>query len=112
MNHDSDNPKNNTSTNDTGAQAITTLLTQHFEAIHIALENQSHLHAGHNEEAKQHNNTHYKLVIVSAQFADLSRVARQRAIFNALGDLFDTTPLHALSISALTPDQAKQKNII
>ena len=97
---------------DSGAEAITALLTQHFDVTHIALENQSHQHAGHNEEAKQHNNTHYKLVIVSEQFTELSRVARQRAIFDALGDLFDTTPLHALTISALTPAQAKQQNIM
>ena len=97
---------------DSGAEAITALLTQHFDVMHIALENQSNQHAGHNEEARQHNNTHYKLVIVSEEFTELSRVARQRAILGALGDLFDTTPLHALSISALTPSQAKQQNII
>lgn len=45
--------------------------------------------------------SHWNLVIVAEAFADRSRVARQRAVFSALGDLMPR--IHALTIKALTP---------
>ena len=73
----------------------------------LELEDQTKNHAGHNQEAKPYGNTHFNLLIVSQHFTALSRVQRQRAVLDALGDIFDTTLLHALSIKALTPDEYK-----
>ena len=71
----------------------------------LQLEDISHFHSGHNKTTKKYGNTHFNLMIVSDTFNNLSRVARQRKIYSALGDLFDTTYLHALSIKAFTKDE-------
>jgi BolA protein len=44
------------------------------------------------------------VVVVSARFAGLDRVARQRAIYDALGDMIPGE-IHALSSRALTPEE-------
>ena len=58
-------------------------------------------HAGHRPEGE----THFFVEVVSRQFVGQSRVARQRRVYAALADLMEQ-PIHALSISALTPDEA------
>jgi BolA family transcriptional regulator, general stress-responsive regulator len=55
-------------------------------------------HGGHNPLGE----SHFSLDIASAQFAGLSRVARQRLVYRALGDLMDER-VHALSIKAEAP---------
>ena len=49
--------------------------------------------------------THYRLRIVSTSFAGLSRVARQRLVYDALREEFDTG-LHALSLDLKTVAEA------
>lgn len=50
-------------------------------------------------------NDHWQAVIVSQGFEGQSPVARQRAVFAALGDLMNG-PIHALTLKTLTPAQA------
>ena len=57
-------------------------------------------HAGHDGRGE----SHFSLTIESAAFEGQSRVARQRAIYAALGDLMDDR-VHALSIKALAPGE-------
>ncbi len=59
-------------------------------------------HAGHAGAAS--GGGHYQLTIVSKQFAGKPQVARHRLIYQALGDLMQRQ-IHALSITAYTPDQ-------
>jgi BolA family transcriptional regulator, general stress-responsive regulator len=62
-------------------------------------------HGGHNPAGE----SHFSLDIASAAFAGQSRVARQRLVYRALGDLMDDR-VHALSIKAeapAAPDGAK-----
>jgi BolA family transcriptional regulator, general stress-responsive regulator len=47
---------------------------------------------------------HYHLTIVSKQFAGKPQVARHRLVYQALGDMMPRQ-IHALSITAYTPDQ-------
>ena len=47
------------------------------------------------------------MLVVSATFAGKSRLERQRMVFAALGDLMQTD-IHALSITALTPDETRK----
>jgi BolA protein len=47
---------------------------------------------------------HFSVRIVSAAFADHGRVDRHRMVYAALGDLMQSD-IHALSITALTPDE-------
>ncbi|WP_343344258.1 BolA family protein [Sphingomicrobium sp. XHP0239] len=71
----------------------------------LRLDNESAQHAGHAGDDGS-GETHWSLHIVSAQFAGENRVARQRMIYKALGDLMDN-PIHALQIKAQTPEEAR-----
>lgn len=63
----------------------------------LTVEDESHLHAGHAGAASGRG--HFRLRIVSAQFAGLSHLARHRAVYAALAALMQTD-IHALSIDA------------
>ena len=57
-------------------------------------------HAGHDGRGE----SHFTLLIESAAFTDLDRVARQRAIYAALGDLMRDR-IHAITIKAIAPGE-------
>lgn len=63
----------------------------------LTVEDESHLHAGHAGAASGRG--HFRLRIVSAQFAGLNLLARHRAVYAALDALMQTD-IHALSIDA------------
>lgn len=76
-----------------------------FSAEHLELLDESARHVGHAGAAS--GGGHYCLRIVSSQFAGLGRLARHRLIYEALGPLMHKD-IHALSITALTPDETNQ----
>jgi len=47
---------------------------------------------------------HFEAVIVSDAFRDLSRLARHRLVYAALGDRM-RAEIHALSMTTVTPDE-------
>ena len=51
------------------------------------------------------DNTHFASRIVATQFAGLRPIARHQLIYKSLGELMGRE-IHALSIEALTPDEA------
>jgi acid stress-induced BolA-like protein IbaG/YrbA len=51
---------------------------------------------------------HYEAIVVSPAFEGKSRVARQRMVFAALGELMQG-PIHALTFKTFTPDAWKQE---
>jgi BolA family transcriptional regulator, general stress-responsive regulator len=59
----------------------------------------SHRHAGH---AGAREGRHYTVVITSARFQGLGRVARHRLVYDALRDLMPSG-IHALAIDARIP---------
>jgi BolA protein len=67
----------------------------------IEIVDDSHLHAGH--AGAREGGGHYRLKIVSGEFAGKSTVARHRMIYSALGDMMKHE-IHALNITACTPD--------
>ncbi len=71
--------------------------------IEIELIDESRKHVGH--AGARDGRGHFALRIVSAAFAGQGSVARHRTIYAALGELMQTD-IHALSIQALTPDEA------
>lgn len=79
-------------------------LQQRFTPVALELTDESANHAGH-AGARPGGETHYRLRLVSDDFAGLSRVARQRLVYQALHEEFDTG-LHALSLDLKTPDEA------
>ncbi len=80
------------------------LLLELFSPLDFALSDESSRHAGH-AGARPGGQTHYHLRLVSARFEGLSRVARQRLVYQALGGEFETG-LHALSLDLKTPGEA------
>ena len=62
------------------------------------------MHAGH-AGARPGGETHYQVTLVSTAFEGLSRIARQRLVYAALREEFDTG-LHALSLDLKTPGEA------
>jgi BolA protein len=69
----------------------------------LELEDQSHQHIGHPGHDPR-GESHFALIIESAAFAGLNRVARQRKVYAALGDLMHER-VHALTIKAIAPGE-------
>ena len=78
-------------------------LAQAFAPVELAVEDESHLHAGHAGAATGRG--HFRVRIVSEAFAGQSPVARHRQVYAALGEMMQTD-IHALAISARTPGEA------
>jgi len=55
------------------------------------------------------DNVHFASRIVAPQFAGLRPIARHQLVYKALGALMGRE-IHALSIEALTPEEATQKS--
>ena len=79
-------------------------LRKAFAIQHLAIEDESHLHAGHAGAAS--GGGHFKLTIIAPEFTGLNLVARHRAIYAAL-DSHIPKEIHALTISALTPEESQ-----
>jgi len=78
---------------------IEALLREQLAAVHVEVEDESRLHAGHGATGG-----HYRAVVVSERFAGLSRVAAQRLVYVALGEWMDG-PIHAFAVRTFTPEQ-------
>jgi BolA protein len=85
-------------------ERMQTLLAAQFAPQNIVIEDQSERHAGH-AGARPGGETHYRLTLVSQAFEGLTRVARQRLVYHALREEFETG-LHALSMDLKTPAEA------
>lgn len=68
----------------------------------LTLRDDSAAHAGHAGAA---DGGHYTLTLVSDRFVGMSRVARHRAVYAALGPLMKQG-IHALALTTLTPAEA------
>jgi len=68
----------------------------------LQVQDDSHLHAGH---AGAREGGHFTVLITSARFSGLSRVARHRLVYDALGPLA-AQRVHALAIQARAPEEA------
>ena len=90
------------------ADIIHTRLESGLDAIHIEIEDDSALHAGH--LGAQGGGGHYRVLVVSPRFEGLSRVAAQRLVYQALGELM-ASDIHALEMRTLTPAQWRQSGL-
>lgn len=84
------------------AALIRERLTAELKPSSLEIEDESHLHAGH--AGARDGRGHFRVTIVSEQFAGLSPIKRHRLVFAAVGDLMDTD-IHALAIDARPPAQ-------
>jgi BolA protein len=85
------------------ADTIRQKLTERFAPTRLTVTDESHRHAGH-AGARPGGETHFAVTIASAGFAGLSRVARQRLVYDELKQEL-ASGVHALSLSTLTPDE-------
>jgi BolA family transcriptional regulator, general stress-responsive regulator len=85
------------------ANAIRERLSLALSPTRLDIVDESHRHAGH-VGARPEGETHFRVEIVSTAFAGKARLARQREVYAALGDLM-RTDIHALSVRALTPEE-------
>ncbi|NNE04564.1 MAG: BolA family transcriptional regulator [Xanthomonadales bacterium] len=73
-----------------------------LEPESLMIEDQGHLHVGH--EGARDGRGHFRVMIVADAFDGMSMVARHRAIYAALGELMDSD-IHALAIEAVASSE-------
>jgi BolA protein len=78
-------------------------LLARFAPVHLSIEDQSHLHAGHAGAAS--GQSHYRVKIVAEAFRGISAVARHRLVYAAVADMLQND-IHALAIDARPPAAA------
>jgi stress-induced morphogen len=86
-------------TSGTTTQRVTDKLNAAFAPAHLDVLNESHMHS-----VPKGSETHFKVVVVSPDFAGKPLVARHRAVNATLADELKSG-VHALSIQAFTPDE-------
>ena len=79
------------------------LLEAALAPLELAIEDDSHRHAGH--AGARGGQGHFRVDIVSAAFAGKLPLARHRMVYTALDELLQAD-IHALSIRARSPDEA------
>jgi len=85
------------------AAEIEKRLRESLAPSHLAVINDSDKHRGHAGHDGS-GESHFTVEIVAAAFAGLSRLDRQRAVNQALGDLMRER-VHALAIRATAPGE-------
>jgi stress-induced morphogen len=88
----------------TRAERIRDILARDFAPTMLAVDDESGRHVGHAGNPDGRGETHYAVTLVSARFAGLNRLARSRAVHEALAGEF-ATGLHALSLTLRAPGE-------
>ena len=83
--------------------AIRRKLSEALAPSRLDIVDDSGRHAGH-VGARPEGETHFVVEVASAQFAGLSRLARQRLVHKALEDELHGR-VHALALKTLTPEE-------
>jgi BolA protein len=81
---------------------IRALLEAELSPESLQVEDESHLHVGH--EGAKSGLGHFRVLVVSDKFQGQSPIKRHRLVYQVLGDLMQTD-IHALTIEAFTPDE-------
>lgn len=74
-----------------------------FAPARLEIVDDSHRHAGH-AGARPEGETHFNVTIVSAAFAGIGRVERQRKVYSVLADELRDR-VHALQLRTLAPEE-------
>lgn len=85
------------------AQEIESLLRQAFNPTRLEVINDSARHHGHTGDDGS-GESHFSIEIEAPAFAGMNRLARQRAVNAALGDI-PGQRVHALAIRARAPGE-------
>ena len=88
------------------ADRIAAALTARFAPATLRITDDSARHAGH-AGAAPGGQTHYSVLMAAEAFRGMGRVARSRAVHDALAEEF-AGGLHALALTLRTPDEQAQ----
>ena len=85
---------------------IESKLREGINLSHLVIENESHMHAG------PATDSHFKVLLVSEDFAAKRLVARHQLVYKLLADEL-AGPVHALALHLYTPDEwlAREESI-
>jgi stress-induced morphogen len=89
------------------ADRIEATLTRAFAPLVLSVQDDSAHHAGHSG-AQEGGQSHYSVLLVSAAFEGVGRVARSRAVHSALAAEFGPAEqggMHALALTLRTPEE-------
>ena len=81
---------------------ITRLLTEAFEPETLGVDDEGHLHEGH--EGAKDGRGHFRVLIIASVFEGKSMIERHRMIYRVLSDMM-RLDIHALAIDAWSPDE-------
>ncbi|MGC8534000.1 MAG: BolA family protein [Rhizomicrobium sp.] len=86
------------------AAAIRDKLTSALKPLRLEVIDDSARHEGH-AGSRPGGQSHFRVLIVSSLFEGMSRLARQKLVYATLAQEL-AGPVHALSVTARTPDEA------
>ncbi len=92
----------------TRADRLTATLTAAFTPDVLVVADESAHHAGHAGAHGGAGQTHFSVLLVSASFRGMNRVARSRAVHGALAGEFGAVEaggMHALALTLRTPEE-------
>ena len=89
----------------TRAERLHAAITTRFPPAEVVVRDDSAQHAGH-AGARPGGETHYSVLVISPAFQGMSRVARSRAVHEAVAAEF-ASGLHALALTLRTPEEAR-----
>jgi len=84
---------------------IQAALAEALSPLHMEIVDESHKHAGHAGAAA--GGGHFRALLVSRRFEGLSRMARQRLVYQVL-DPWMGNQIHAFSMRTFTPEEWPQ----
>ncbi len=85
-------------------ERIRICLIETFDPVRLEVTDDSASHAGHSGAAPG-GETHYQVAMASHRFEGMNRVARSRAVHEALKEEF-SSGLHALNLVLRAPNEA------
>ena len=85
-------------------ERIVARLTEALDPVFLDVVDESDRHRGH-AGAREGGGTHYRVRVVSARFAERTRVERHRLVYDLLTAEF-ADGLHALALVAEAPDES------
>ncbi len=80
-------------------------LTEALDPTHLEVINDSAHHAGHSGDDGS-GESHFTVIVESAQFAGKNRLARQRLVLGALGDI-PGERVHAFAMKCRAPGESQ-----
>jgi len=83
-------------------ERIRECLTRSLAPAELAIEDESHHHAGH--AGARDGRGYFRVRIVAAEFTGMPPLARHRRVYAALGEMMQTD-IHALAIDARAPGE-------